>query len=256
MINELIRAMLLTIRNSDEYDLFPIKDKKRLEEIMAFVGGEEVDLLMSGIMDMDAPHQHYQLKVTLKGSKPPIWRRIVIPGYYTFEELHLVIQEAMGWDNYHLYLFEYGDFIIDPEAEDDDSFNSFFAPARPKLDATDTMIAELMVKEGDKCQYTYDFGDDWQHTIVLEKILPADEERQVPVCLKGKRACPPEDCGGILGFESMLATLEGPDTDEKTHLLDWLGGEFDKEAFNIDYVNANLKELGNEIEEELEDYML
>ncbi|MHC8514285.1 plasmid pRiA4b ORF-3 family protein [Sporosarcina sp. ITBMC105] len=255
MINELVRAMLITIQNSNEYKLFSAEDKKRMKEIMDFVGGDEVDIMLEGMMDMDAPNQHYQLKVALKGAKPPIWRRIIIPGYYTFEELHFVIQEAMGWEDYHLYSFECGDLIIDSQPEEDDPFGGLIA-MRPKLDATDTMVAELLLKEGDKCHYTYDFGDNWEHTVALEKILPSDVERQLPVCLMGKRACPPEDCGGIHGYKSMLATLEGPDTDEKAHLLEWLGTEkFDPEAFDIDMVNTELRRLGSELEENLQEDM-
>ena len=251
MINELVRAMLLTIRNSEEYEHFTGQDQKRLDEIMEFVGGEEIDSLLEEIMN--APEQHYQLKITLQGAKPPIWRRVIIPADYTFEELHLVIQESMGWMDMHLYSFECGNFIIEDLELNEELFGGdLFAPSHEKLDASETMVGQLLIEEGDKCLYTYDFGDEWKHKIVLEKILEPDEERQLPVCLKGKRACPPEDCGGIYGYEDMLAKLAGPDDEDKAELLEWLGEEFEPEKFDIDLVNANLKDLGNDFDLEQE----
>lgn len=251
MINELVRAMLLTIRNSEEYEHFTEQDQKRLDEIMKFVGGEEIDSLLEGIMN--APEQHYQIKITLQGAKPPIWRRVIIPADYTFEELHLVIQESMGWMDMHLYSFECDNFIIeDLEFNEELIGGDFFAPLHEKLDASEIMVGQLFMEEGDKCVYTYDFGDNWKHKVVLEKILEPDEERQLPVCLKGKRACPPEDCGGIYGYEDMIAKLAGPDDEEKAELLEWIGEEFEPERFDIDVVNSNLKDLGNDIDLEQE----
>jgi hypothetical protein len=197
---------------------------------------------------MNAPEQHYQIKITLQGAKPPIWRRVIIPADYTFEELHLVIQESMGWMDMHLYSFECGDFIIEDIELNDELIGNLLAPSHKKLDSCETTVGQLLMEEGDKCLYTYDFGDNWKHKIVLEKILEPDGERQLPVCLKGKRACPPEDCGGIYGYEEMVVKLAGPDNQDKAELLEWIGEEFEPEKFDIDLVNANLKDLGNDID--------
>lgn len=248
MINELVRAMLITIQQSEEYEQLSNEDKKRLEEIMQFVGGEEIDAIMEKFMNM--PEQHYQIKITLKKSKPPIWRRVIVPDDYTFEELHYVIQEAMGWMDMHLYSFQSGNIHIEDTEMADDLFGGLFTSGYEKLDATETMIGQVLLEKGDKCLYTYDFGDDWEHTIELEKILPFDEELQLPVCIKGKRACPPEDCGGIVGYEEMLTVFAGPNNEAKTELLEWLGDDFNPEDFDIDFVNKSLMGLVIEIEEE------
>lgn len=245
-MNQLVRALLLTLRNDKDFEQFSLSDQNRLEEILQFVGGEEVDALLDEFDNFN--ELHYQIKMTLKGAKPPIWRRVIVPANYTFEELHLVIQEAMGWMDMHLYNFEYGNLIIDDLGEDD-LFDEIFMSNRETLDATEIMIGQILQEEGEKCLYTYDFGDDWEHTIELEKILPFDEELRVPICIKGKRACPPEDCGGMVGFKDMLTILAGPNDENKSELLDWLGEDFNPEAFDIELVNKDLKILGEELSE-------
>ena len=238
MINQLVRAMLLSIKDTEEYESIPAEDKKRLEEILAFVGGEEVDAFLEKMKSV--PDSLYQIKVTLKGSKPPIWRRIIVPSDYSFSELHSVIQVAMGWLDMHLYSFEVGDVLIE-ESNEEDLFGNLFS-AREKMGAEETLISELLLKEGDKCLYTYDFGDDWEHTILLEKILSPDDSFVGPICVKGKRACPPEDCGGIHGYEYLLEVLNGPDSEEKEEFLEWLGDDFDPELFEVDVINYLLME--------------
>src|SRR5262245_786847 len=127
----------------------------------------------------------YQIKVTLQGSKPPIWRRLQIAGETTLTQLHSILQRAMGWGDYHLYQFvinqvEYGDpsMLEDLDAED----------------ARTATLRALVPGEKFKFFYEYDFGDGWEHEIRIEKILPPEAGKRYPLCLTGKRACPPEDC--------------------------------------------------------------
>jgi hypothetical protein len=174
----------------------------------------------------------YQLKVTLKGSKPPIWRRIQVPGDISLEELHFVLQEAMGWFSSHLWQFtiggvDYGDKEWDEWGE--------------MADAATARLGQLVRSEKAKFHYLYDFGDSWEHDILVEKILPADPAVRYPFCIAGKRACPPEDCGGIWGYEELIETIQNPDDPEYEEMMDWLGGEFDPEEFDLEATNRVLQ---------------
>jgi len=129
----------------------------------------------------------YQIKVTLKGSKPPIWRRMQVAGETTLAQLHRILQRVMGWEGYHLYQFVvgsrgYGDPCMLEEMEGED--------------ARRVTLATLVRSEKDTFLYEYDFGDRWGHKLLIEKILPPEVGKHYPACLAGKRACPPEDCGG------------------------------------------------------------
>ena len=176
----------------------------------------------------------YQLKITLKESKPPIWRRIQVPANITLHKLHAILQCVMGWYDYHLYGFriagiEYG--IPDPDGDFDE------------FDLKDSRRARLnKVISGEKAVFTYDydFGDGWEHQILVEKILPAESGVQYPVCLAGKRACPPEDCGGIGGYEDLLKIIRNPAHEEYEEMMEWLGGPFDPEEFDIEDINPYL----------------
>ena len=177
-------------------------------------------------------NQVYQFKITLRDSKPPIWRRIQVPETYSFWDLHVAIQDAMGWDDYHLHSFD----MINPHngykesigIPDDDSMWSTDTKAGWKM-----KIADYFTLDGnDKADYTYDFGDNWEHLIKLEKILPREKSVKYPVCVKGKRACPPEDCGGIWGYMDLLEILSDPNHREYKSWLEWLGGEIDPDDFD------------------------
>jgi hypothetical protein len=173
--------------------------------------------------------QVYQFKITLKGSKPPIWRRIQVPETYTFWDLHVAIQDAMGWSFSHLHEFE----VIDPLT------GSVVSIGTPHKDYWKEVLPEWKVKIADyfsmenrSVDYVYDFGDNWVHKVELEKILPAEEGINYPICVKGKRACPPEDCGGIWGYEELLEILKNPNHEEYEETLEWLGEDFDPEHFD------------------------
>jgi hypothetical protein len=120
----------------------------------------------------------YQIKISLIGAKPPIWRTVLVPSNLKLAAFH----------------------------------------------------------------YEYDFGDSWEHKILLEKILPFDTKTALPVCIKGKRACPPEDCGGIWGYEELLEAISNPKHPDHENMLEWLGGEFDPEEFDLEEINGNLAE--------------
>ena len=177
----------------------------------------------------------YQLKVTLDESRPPIWRRILVPGNVTMEHLHYVIQVAMGWTNSHLHQFIVGQTYIG-EPDPDYGFE-MKDERRVKLD-------QVAPGEGFKFRYEYDFGDSWLHNLLVEKVLEPEPGQQVPVCIKGKRACPPEDVGGVWGYEEFLAAIGDPEHSEHKDYLEWIGGEFDPEEFDLDETNELLREMG------------
>ncbi|MBK6998428.1 MAG: plasmid pRiA4b ORF-3 family protein [Rhodoferax sp.] len=170
----------------------------------------------------------YQIKVTLVDSKPPIWRRLLVPSTVSLEELHSVLQIAMGWTDYHLHMFRAGD-------------RYFGVPSRDFFDMEDEALVklnEVLVNEKYSIRYEYDFGDDWRHKIVLEKILPVDPGVPLPCCTAGKRACPPEDCGGIWGYADFLVAIQDPKHPEHQDMLEWVGVDFDPESFDRDTVNT------------------
>ncbi len=185
----------------------------------------------------------YQFKVTLRYIEPPIWRRFQIEDYMTFEDLHGTLQIVMGWEMSHLYAFHVGkEMITDAE--------SLLEMGERGREADETPINQLLKKQGDTCTYTYDFGDSWEHNLVLEKILPADPDLEYPVCLDGARACPPEDCGGIPGYLEILETLKKPKSKAYKELMEWLEDDFDPEAFDAAAVNEEIAESFEEWDED------
>jgi hypothetical protein len=177
----------------------------------------------------------YQLKITLRDTKPPIWRRVEVLSTLKLSDLHNVIQEAMGWWNGHLHSFEIdGVEYGEPDPNYDFAVRS---ERQVKLD-------QVITREKQKFRYTYDFGDGWEHDILVEKVLPVDPEVRYPICLKGKRACPPEDCGGPWGYAELLETLKDPSHPEHDSMLEWVGGEaIDPEEFDLEEVNQRLQSL-------------
>jgi hypothetical protein len=175
-----------------------------------------------------------QIKVSLLGaSKPPIWRRLLVPASMRLNRLHDVIQAAMGWEDYHLHAFRAG--------------NVDYGPPDPELGHRDerrTALSDVIGEPGDRMQYVYDFGDHWRHDVVIEKVLTAEPGTRYPVCLTGKGRCPPEDCGGVWGYSDLRETLAQPDHEDHADMLEWLGletaAEFDPHAFDAEEVNAAL----------------
>ncbi len=175
----------------------------------------------------------YQIKVTLRGIKPPIWRRLLVPSAVTLGKLHAILQAAMGWQGGHLHQFVTGDDEYYGIRDPDFGLEDVRDESRVRLD-------RVLRAEKASIVYEYDFGDGWEHTIVLEKILPASAAGPVPRCVAGKRACPPEDCGGVPGYYRLLDAIADPKDPEHKALLEWVGGEFDPEHFDPVMVNVDL----------------
>lgn len=175
--------------------------------------------------------QVYQFKVSLKGIEPVIWRQIVVPASYSFWNLHVAIQDSMGWSDCHLHMFR----IANPETgvideigiPDDDSFEDD-PVCHPGWELP---IADYFMEPGDRADYEYDFGDSWNHEVFLEGIILREPKTKYPKCTGGKRACPPEDCGGIGGYEMLLKILRDPSHEEHESMMEWVGGRYDSKAF-------------------------
>ena len=179
-----------------------------------------------------------RLKITLVGSKPPIWRRVIVPVSLTLADLHWVIQIAMGWENSHLHDFDvsgkrFTEFEEDIQAGTGDS-------------TAVTLRSLKLNKEGRTFHYNYDFGDGWLHKIAVESSGPAEDPAQIPVCVTGRRACPPEDCGGVHGYQFLLEAVSDPRHPEHEELSEWLDPEFDPEAFDAGQVNRTLGRVFSE----------
>lgn len=179
----------------------------------------------------------FQFKITLKGITPPIWRRIQVPETYTFWDLHVAITDAMGWWDYHLHEFELNDpfsrekTIIGMVDDDIEIFDD-----RVVLPEETYEIADWFSLQNNKARYLYDFGDGWEHEIVLERIIPREKGVDYPVCIGGERACPPEDCGGVGGYAELLEAVRDVRHEEHDRLMEWLGGKFDPEHFALSEV--------------------
>ncbi len=186
-----------------------------------------------------------QLKMTLHWSEPKIWRRIVVASDMPVEDLHYAIQIAMGWENEHLHHFYkvVNRVRVFYEPDTEDFFAGYFDFLPKKLNYEKLKVVDLVQNPKDKLFYEYDFGDGWLHDIVLEKLLPMEEDFTAPRCIEGEMACPPEDCGGIYGYYQMLEVLKNKKHPEHRELKDWMGGKFDPEEFDILIVNELLLQL-------------
>jgi hypothetical protein len=167
--------------------------------------------------------QVYQFKITLMGITPQIWRRIQILGDNSFHDLHRAIQNAMGWDDCHLHQFE----VMNPKIGEID----LIGDGHDNLDGCKIKISKYFTEVSQRAFYEYDFGDSWGHNIILEKKLPVTNS-EYPICLAGKRACPPEDCGGIWGYKHLVEIMKNKRHKEYREQVEWLGGHFYAEGFN------------------------
>jgi hypothetical protein len=178
-----------------------------------------------------APQALYQLKITLAEIKPSIWRRIQVPSTILLCCLHDALQAVFGWTDSHLHSFEKdGKYWGVPEYDD-------------LIDESNVRLGKLLKSEGDSMMYVYDFGDDWRHEVVLEKIISANDLLKVPICLDGARRCPPEDVGGVSGYEEFLEIVFDPTHEEYEHCVAWAGGHFQAEEFDMKAVNAILTRM-------------
>jgi hypothetical protein len=176
--------------------------------------------------------QFFQIKITLKSIKPPIWRRILVAPEIKLNRLHDVLQIVMGWTNSHMHQFETPlGFIADPAAELEETASSKKTTLQSVLPAPKMHI-----------RYEYDFGDGWDHQILLEKVVELDQP-VLALCLGGGRACPPEDCGGPWGYANLLEILKDSGHPEHEEMTEWIGPGFDPESFDVEAVNKRLARL-------------
>ena len=178
----------------------------------------------------------YQLKVTLQGSKPPIWRRLQVRSDTTLAELHEIIQTAFDWWDEHLHQFTIGKRYYGVPNPDYLGFVEMHDERKIRLQ-------QITRREGFKFLYEYDFGDSWLHQTLVEKILPAEPGQVYPVCITGRRAAPLEDIGGIWGWYYFLEVLQDPEHEDHEEYMDWVEDNFDPEAFDLEATNRALRSL-------------
>lgn len=177
----------------------------------------------------------YQIKISLNGISPSIWRTVLVRSDLTLTDFHFIIQIVMGWNCKHLHQFitnntYYGTIALE-DIDDLEDENTY-------------IISQLMQKEGDSIIYEYDFGDSWKHTIILEKILPHNISVNPVICIKGQRACPKEDCGGAFNYEELIKIISNTKHPRYEESHEWLDEEkFDPEKFNIEEINKQLAKL-------------
>jgi len=191
--------------------------------------------MTSNIYPLHKPAALLQLRVELDSVRPPVWRVVLVPEAITLDRLHRVIQIAMGWEDRHLHEFVIGKVR--------------YGTPDPVFDARGTVTAEKGVPlakalgSGERCRYIYDFGDGWEHTLTVEMRGVASDSPSQARCLSGENACPPEDVGGLPGYEDFLRAIADPRHDQHDDMLDWCGGGFDVERFDLRSVNRKLKRL-------------
>jgi hypothetical protein len=185
-----------------------------------------------------------QIKISLEDIEPEIWRRVVVPGDFDLYQVHLVVQDVMSWDDSHLHQFRVGRTVYT------DTSSNAFAPdmmwGRNRGASEDgVLLRDVAKRVGSKIVYEYDFGDSWQHLIVVERIVRAGEGEPVvcAVCLDGARAGPPEDCGGAWGYADMLEAIADPEHEDHEERMEWLGDGFDPEKFDRTAVNERLARI-------------
>jgi hypothetical protein len=182
----------------------------------------------------------YQIRIALDRSNPEIWRRVLVPAEISLAGFHLVIQSAMGWENEHLHQFIKNKRFYTIRYPGDGFWNEM---TNMDYEKEKLRICDLLLKVKNKISYEYDFGDSWIHTIVLEKIIPAETGVKYPVCIAGKMNCPPEDSGGIFGYMQMLDILKHPENEQYEDFLEWIGEDFDPEEFDMMAINKMLLRL-------------
>ncbi len=184
------------------------------------------------------PTTIYEIKIILNESRPAIWRRIQVSADVALFKLHRIIQETMGWTDSHLHQFMVGNDsykIRDPYADFDMEDSS-------KNERT-TKLRHVIPGDGIRFRYDYDFGDNWKHTLVVERILAPETGAKYPRCVGGARACPPEDVGGIHGYGELLEVLQDPNRPAHEEMSEWIGREFDPEKFDLTMTNEIVRQL-------------
>lgn len=201
------------------------------------------------------------MKIVLEGIKPEIWRKFLVEDSISFHELHKIIQAAMGWYDCHMYEFKVDDTFIEGDEElQGFCIDTMWKQLQPKkgksVSAGKTKLSKFIKKENLEFSYTYDLGDNWQHSIIVEKIIE-DAKQETPFCIGGKRACPPEDCGSVHGYEELMRIRKDKSHPEyKERIVEWLGEDFDPEFFDVEEINDELSSIDDydEVEDILGEY--
>jgi hypothetical protein len=182
------------------------------------------------------PEEALQLRIQIREIKPAIFRVIQVTNTRTFHLLHEIIQWSFGWDHAHLHEFHVGRTKV---AEPDPEFGPPPFPRHPRT----TRLGDLVSKDVTRFIYVYDLGDDWIHDIIVEKRFAPHAAVRYPICLDGARSAPPEDCGGIPGYDDFLAAWRDPKHEAHAHMRKWAGPSYDPERFDLKVVNEILKTL-------------
>jgi hypothetical protein len=173
-----------------------------------------------------------QLRIELAEVQPLVWRRLLVPGSVRLAKLSLMLQAAMGWTNSHLHNFRIGDDLYGMHYDE-----------HPEDEIDEHTVTVLQaLREHDRFSFDYDFGDGWEHEVTVEAMSRTPTGLKFAVCLDGQNACPPEDCGGPYGYETMLEAIANPSHEEHEDLTRWLGGPFDPVAFDLAATNAALQQ--------------
>lgn len=174
-------------------------------------------------------NQILKLRISLEGTEPLVWREVLVPSYFTLEALHSIVQLVMGWQMSHLY-----DFEIDGQRySEPDEFDEL-----PSKSLASSISAALNGETS--FRYTYDFGDSWRHLIEVKEVTTIDDGFNYPICIDGENACPPEDCGGIPGFEDLKEKLANKKDPEHKEMLRWVGGYFNPKSFDANRINRDM----------------
>jgi hypothetical protein len=182
----------------------------------------------------------FQIKITLTRTDKPIWRRILVPSNLNLERLHDAIQISMGWNFAHLFEFTVGDRRYgepDPYA----------IAGEQVFHAKNLKLSSIFDRGIQKFSYLYDFGDHWEHEILIEKQVESKDQRRYPVLVHGERRCPPEDVGGIDGFEEFLNAIQDSNHEDHQHFLDWAGDDYDPNDIDLDRLNLGLEMMANRL---------
>jgi len=186
--------------------------------------------------------QNIQMKISLDYITPLIWRRFIVNDSITLHRFHQIIQVIMGWTDSHLYSFNINKIEYQFPDKENDSFYKDLVFGTPPANSKKIKLSELNLKPKQKMKYIYDFGDDWAHTILIEKILEIDEGLKTPICIDGERNNPPEDCGSVPGYERILEVLQKKNrTEEDKELIEWVGEDFNPEEFDVKDKNKLLQ---------------
>jgi hypothetical protein len=206
-----------------------------VKKVASLLGSEIIPSHVSGQRTPKKASTVFQIKMTLKGIDPPVWRRVHTPDC-TLEELHAIIQVTMGWEFEHLYRFTIGGVAYaDLEMTSDEEVE----------DACATRLSAVLPIENrrPRFSYEYDFGDEWIHQLIVEERFLPKADVKYPTCVGGQRACPPEDCGGPWAYSDFVEAICNPDHRRHEELLEWVGGEFDPEQFDQEAVNNELRRM-------------